>query len=330
MSTDQNQLGRLKKVTVREVWANEARDFTPWLAKADNINLLGKTIGLHLEVEAQEQSVGPYRADILCRNLNDATWVLVENQLERTDHNHLGQLLTYAAGLDAVTIVWVAESFTEEHRAALDWLNEKTPEDINFFGLEIELWRIGNSQIAPKFNLACRPNEWTSNVSMARKSNPGLADFCMEYWLEVYKLLEPSGILQPGSTPFRRQDNIYPVGWKNFWLKSYFSVAYKQIGLWVQCRGPEGGRNYGILLEAKEDIEAKFGEEMEWKQEESANRGFFSKIYDGHDPNDRDDWPNQHQLLAGKIKDLYTIVDPLIRPLDNPATAEGPEREPGV
>ena len=330
MSTDQNQLGRLKKVTVREVWANEARDFTPWLAKADNINLLGETIGLHLEVEAQEQSVGPYRADILCRNLNDATWVLVENQLERTDHNHLGQLLTYAAGLDAVTIVWIAERFTEEHRAALDWLNEKTPEDINFFGLEIELWRIGDSQIAPKFNLACRPNEWTSNVSMARKSNPGLADFCMEYWLEVYKILEPSGILQPGPTPFRRQDNIYPVGWKNFWLKSYFSTFSKQIGLWVQCRGPEGGRNYEILLEAREDIEAKFGEEMEWKQEESANRGFFIKIYDGHDPNDRDDWPNQHQLLAGKIKDLYTIVDPLIRPLDNPETTEGPEQEPGV
>ncbi len=92
-------------------------------------------------------------------------WVLTENPLEQTDHSHLGQLLTYADGLQVVTIVWVAARFTEEHRAALDWLNAVTEESINFFGLEIELWRIGNSAMAPKFNVVSKPNDWSRIVS---------------------------------------------------------------------------------------------------------------------------------------------------------------------
>jgi len=125
-------LGRLEKIGLREVWLDEAADFTPWLARPENLRLLGETIGIVLECEAQEKEVGPFRADILCKDTTTGSWVLIENQLERTNHTHLGQLLTYAAGLDAVTIVWITQRFTEEHRAALDWLNEKTEEGINF------------------------------------------------------------------------------------------------------------------------------------------------------------------------------------------------------
>ena len=151
------QLGRLKKVELREGWVSEAADFTPWLAQDDNLALLGETIGIELELESQEKEVGPFRADILCKDTTTDQWVLIENQLERTDHTHLGQLLTYASGLNAVSIVWIAERFTEEHRATLDWLNEHTDEKINLFGLEIELWQIGDSAIAPKFNVVCHP-----------------------------------------------------------------------------------------------------------------------------------------------------------------------------
>ncbi|HXV83931.1 MAG TPA: DUF4268 domain-containing protein [Candidatus Binatia bacterium] len=157
-------LGRLEKVKLREVWASEAGDFTPWLGSTENLKLLGETLGIGLECEAQEKEVGPFRADILCKDTATGNWVLIENQLERTDHTHLGQLLTYAAGLDAVTIVWITERFTEEHRAALDWLNNKTEQGINFFGLEMELWRIGDSPVAPKFNIVSKPNDWTRMV----------------------------------------------------------------------------------------------------------------------------------------------------------------------
>ena len=157
------ELGRLIKVPLRDFWEGEASDFTPWLADEENISLLGETIVVELEVEAQERNVGPFRADILCKDTVTDSWVLIENQLERTNHTHLGQLLTYAAGLDAVTVVWIAERFTDEHRAALDWLNEITAEGFSFFGLEIELWRIGDSPMAPKFNVVSHPNDWTEN-----------------------------------------------------------------------------------------------------------------------------------------------------------------------
>ena len=110
-------LGRLTRVDLRDIWTSEASDFTPWLAREDNLAILGETLGIDLELEAQEKAVGPFRADILCKDIRSGTWVLVENQLERTDHSHLGQLLTYASGLEAVTIVWIAARFTEEHRS---------------------------------------------------------------------------------------------------------------------------------------------------------------------------------------------------------------------
>ena len=163
------KLARLERVDLREEWKTEAQDFTPWLAQADNLAVLSETLDMELETAGQEPSVGLFRADILCRDTLDDSWVLIENQLERTDHTHLGQLLTYAAGLQTVTIIWVAATFTDEHRAALDWLNEITDERFRFFGLEVELWRIGNSPAAPKFNIVSKPNEWARSASRATR-----------------------------------------------------------------------------------------------------------------------------------------------------------------
>ena len=130
-------LSRVERVSLRDCWSKEATDFTPWLASEENISLLADALGLNeLEVKSQEERVGPYRADILCVEAGTGRIVLIENQLEKTNHLHLGQILTYAAGLDAVTIVWIAERFTEEHRAAIDWLNRITDTNFNFFGIE--------------------------------------------------------------------------------------------------------------------------------------------------------------------------------------------------
>ena len=180
-------LGRLERVQLRDIWETEDRDFTPWLAREEHLQILGDTIGLELELEAQEKDVGPFRADILCKNTLDDSWVLIENQIERTDHKHLGQLMTYAAGLDAVTIIWVASKFTEEHRSALDWLNKITDTDFRFFGLEVELWRINDSIPAPKFNVISQPNDWSSTVSRAARKieEEGLSpsqELQLKYW----------------------------------------------------------------------------------------------------------------------------------------------------
>ena len=169
---------------------------------------------MSLGVESTECGVGPFRADILCRNQVDDSFVLIENQIESTDHSHLGQLLTYAAGLAAVTIIWVASRFTDEHRAALDWLNTITNEKFNFFGLEIELWRIGASPAAPKFNVVCQPNEWVRTTGRAVRNGDDLSPTRQqqqEYWTTFKALLTQSRSgLRTGSP---RPESSFGVAW---------------------------------------------------------------------------------------------------------------------
>jgi hypothetical protein len=131
-------LGRLEKVELRHAWPDERANFTPWLAQEENLAQLGEAIGLQLEPEAVEKQVGRFAADILAKSMPDERWVLIENQIEPTDHCHLGQLLTYAAGLDARIIIWIAEVFREEHRAAIDFLNTATSEEYAFFAVQLE------------------------------------------------------------------------------------------------------------------------------------------------------------------------------------------------
>lgn len=168
-------LGNLESVNIRDVWQGEASDFTPWLAREENLSALGELLAMSLEPVSTETPVGSFYADIVCQNLTDSSTVLIENQLEKTDHRHLGQIFTYAAGLDAVTIIWVSPQFTEEHRAAIDWLNRITLDDFSFFAVEIELWRIGDSAPAPKFNIVAKPNDWTRAMRRKRpdsETNP--------------------------------------------------------------------------------------------------------------------------------------------------------------
>jgi len=155
--------GKLETVQIREGWPREDQDFTPWLA-LEGLALLGSEIGMELEKVETESVVGSYRANILAKQTDTGEFVVIENQFGRTDHTHLGQLLTYAAGVGAdgagaKTIVWIAGQFTEPHRAALDWLNRCTDPGIRFFAVEIQLWRIGASPFAPKLKIISRPND---------------------------------------------------------------------------------------------------------------------------------------------------------------------------
>lgn len=194
-------LGKIEKVDLRDVWVSEDKDFTPWLAQEDNISQLGETIGIDLEVESQEKNVGPFRADILARDTSANHFVLIENQLEVTDHRHLGQIMTYAAGLDAFTVIWIAKQFTEEHRAAIDWLNRITDDKINFFGIEVEVIKIGNSENAPQFKIIAKPNDWTRSVKKAA-ADQELSETKVkqqEYWAALKQYVAKNG------NPFKMQ-----------------------------------------------------------------------------------------------------------------------------
>lgn len=151
-------LGTLQSVDLREAWNHEAHSFTPWLAA--HLNELSAQLGIPLELEGQEVAVDRFSADILARNPQDDTLVLIENQLECSDHPHLGQIMTYLAGLDAHTVVWIAADFREPHLSALKWLNEHTDDSFAFFAVKVKAVRIGDSPIAPVFDVLTRPNHW--------------------------------------------------------------------------------------------------------------------------------------------------------------------------
>jgi hypothetical protein len=163
-------LGSLERLDAREVWKSEPYEFTPWLRH--NIALLGQALGIEIDAEVQQEvAVGLFSADLLGTDLGSSAAVLIENQLEQTDHSHLGQLLTYAGGLDSRILVWVSPNVREEHRQALTWLNENTSEDVLFFAVEIELLRIDGSKPAPHFKVVAAPNEWQKSKRV--RSGPG-------------------------------------------------------------------------------------------------------------------------------------------------------------
>ncbi len=185
------ELGRLRKVEVRTVWESEARDFTPWLL--DHHDHLAEALGIDLDIERSEHPVGNFSLDLVGRDLTNDAVLIVENQLGGTDHNHLGQILTYAAGTGASSIVWIATSFREEHRQAIDWLNEQTQENVRFFGIELQVVQIGESLPAPLFKLVAQPNDWQKQVRSATGTRIGSrVALYRSFWTAYLKLLTDS------------------------------------------------------------------------------------------------------------------------------------------
>lgn len=173
-------LGTLKEITdLRKVWPHEALNFTPWVA--ENVELLGDAIGLDITVDETESSVGDFNVDIYASETGTDRKIIIENQLEDTDHDHLGKLITYASGKSADVIIWVVKHAREEHKAAIEWLNNHTDEKIGFFLCEIKLFQIGDSQIAPSFVVVEKPNDWAKEIKKTTAANPTQQQR-LEYW----------------------------------------------------------------------------------------------------------------------------------------------------
>jgi Domain of unknown function (DUF4268) len=297
-------LGRLERVDLRNIWVSEATDFTPWLARQENLAILADTLGLELELEAQERPVGPFRADILCKDVATDRWVLIENQLERTDHSHLGQLLTYASGLEAVTIVWIAARFTEEHRSTLDWLNKITDDRFRFFGLEVELWRIGDSPSAPKFNIISKPNDWSQSVAQAARAidESELSETRVmqrEYWASLNQSLNAMGGPVSGNKKPQPQAWMsFPTGRSGFLLNGVMIRPKNQIRAELYISGTQAKSFFGLLKRQKDPIERELGQSLEWEELPSRRDCRISAYLNGVDPEDEADWPRQHAPSA--------------------------------
>lgn len=315
-------LGRLTRVELRDVWTSESIDFTPWLAREENLTVLGETLGIDLELEAQEKAVGPFRADILCKDVGTGAWVLVENQLERTDHGHLGQLLTYASGLEAVTIVWVAAHFTEAHRSTLDWLNKITDDSFRFFGLEVELWRIGDSPAAPKFNIVSKPNDWSRSVAQAARAidESELTETRLKqraYWAAFHEALAKArGPVSGGRKPQPQSWMSYSIGRSTFSLGAVMIRPKRQIRAELYTSGEQAKAFFHLLKEQRQVIEQELGYQLDWEELPSRRDSRVSISLMSTDPEDQRDWPRQHAWLATKINDLHRVFSGRVRDLD--------------
>jgi len=313
------KFGKLEKVDLRELWTGEATDFTPWLSKEENIVMLGEAIGLELEVQEQEQRVGLFRADILCKDVVNDHFVLIENQLERTDHTHLGQLMTYASGLDAVTIIWIAKTFAEEHRAALDWLNNITDESINFFGIELEAYRIGESLPAPNFNIVAKPNDWTKNIK-ASTSTGKITDarqLQYEYWVGLKKFIEDSKSFLKCSKPYPQHWLTFSLGSSNFNIAAICGVRDNFIRVDVNINEKGGKTRYNRIRDLyQEDLMKVFGPELVWNELPNAKYSMINIRKDA-DVSNRTLWNEQHEWLKDTLEKFDGYFRPKIKSLSS-------------
>lgn len=319
----EENISRLERVELRKAWSSEPGDFTPWLAQEENLKLLGDTIGIELELVAKEKAVGSFYADIVCRDTLDGSMVLIENQLERTDHMHIGQLITYASGLDAVTIIWVAKQIADEHRAALDWLNSITMEGFNFFGLEIELWRIGDSDIAAKFNIVSKPNDWTQRVhSGIDKQLSPAQELQLDFWTEFKVHVEEQGSIITPTKPQPHNWMPFALGRTGFMLCAVASTWDSEAGSYdsneiraeIYIQGESAKAHFEKLEAFKSDIERELDELPTWY---NPHDKLACKIYlrKSIALDDRGNWPEQHAWLLEKLEKLHRAFSGRIREL---------------
>lgn len=318
-------LGTLESVSLRSIWLDEAQSFTPWLARAENLKRLGDVLGIDLATEDQEVAVGPFSADILCKDTTDGSWVVIENQIEKTDHRHLGQVLTYAAGLNAKTMIWVAAKFTDEHRAALDWLNDNTGEDISFFGLEIELWKIGQSSPAPKFNIVSKPNDWSKAVRNQAATAEGMItphkQLQFEFWAGFKDFVEKNSPFKSHKPAHQHWLN-FSIGRSGFnlsaitstWNTASNSYGVPEVRVEFQLTGPNAKSSFASLENRKAEVDTKFDLPIVWHNPAASKSCKLYVRRDG-DFTDAAHWPELFTWLLRYLERFRTVLGPLVHEL---------------
>lgn len=254
-------LGRLEPVAPREIWPHEARHFTQWLLQ--NADVLSDVLGMQLELTAAEHPVGGFALDLIGKDLATGDVVIVENQLETTDHNHLGQLLTYAGGTDAMNVVWCAPRFRDEHRAALDWLNDRTDETTRFFGVEVAAVRIDQSRPAPLFQLVVEPNDWAKRVhteAMARGSGRKQEAY-QAFWNGIIGRIRAERPGWTASTRGAAQSWItLPFGQSSIWYSLAFTAHGLSVELYFGSSDPDiNTADFARYEDRRSEIESDFG-----------------------------------------------------------------------
>lgn len=289
-------LGKLRKVDLRNVWKSEASDFTKWLAEEENLRLLSEEIGLDIKLITTEAGVGTFSADILAEEENSDRKIIIENQLNITDHDHLGKLLTYASGYNAEIVIWLVGEVRDEHRKAIDWLNEHADEKLNYFLIKMELWQIGDSPFAPKFHILSQPNDWAKAIkeSGLKSEVSDTKMMQLDFWnkFKEYAINKNSKL---------RLQKTYPQHWYNISMgssKVHISLVVSSRDNFIRCELyiPDSKETFSELFKQKDVIEKEVGENLEW-QELPGKMASRIKIEQHADIGSQDEWEKYFEWL---------------------------------
>lgn len=304
------ELGKLKEIKLREIWKHEQYDFSNWLAKEENINELGNTLGLTLTDIETEKLVGSYRCDILCKDEITGKVVLIENQLEPTNHDHLGKIITYASGLRASVIVWIVEHAREEHASAIEWLNKNMDSDISFFLMELHAYQIGNSLPAPYFKIIEQPNDFTQQIkviSKSEKTNESMSNR-LEFWTLFNDVLTNRGLPFNKRKPTTDHWYYFSIGSSkcNIAIDLVNKNRFVRVSIWI----PNNKEQYDFFFEHKEEIEKRVGKELLWRRLDGKKASIISINIEGLNFNDKSNYND----LMNKIIDESIIFKKAFKP----------------
>lgn len=261
-----NNFARLEPVNLREGWPHEALDFTKWLSKEENIELLSKETGLNIKVLQTEAGTGRYSLDILAMDENTEQTIIIENQLEMTNHDHLGKLIVYGAGHDATYQIWIVRDYRDEHKQAIDWLNEHTDKNINIFLVKLELWKIGDSALAPKFQIISQPNDFVKSLHDQKTKSEGLNGTNitrLHFWENFINYCKENNTTMELTKPTTRHYLIINMRDSRCHIAVLYFVSDGSISCELYI--PDNKELFEFLLKNQGDIEEKIGEKLEWQ-----------------------------------------------------------------
>ena len=271
-------LGKIKRIhDLHSVWPHEANDFTKWLAQESNLNELGSSIGIDIDLEERESPVGSFKVDLYAVESGTGRKIIIENQLEDTNHDHLGKLITYASGKGAEVIVWIVKRARDEHRQAIEWLNQHTDSNIGFFLVEIELWQIDDSLMAPKFNVVEKPNDWAKTMKIVEGLNP-TEMLKLNFWQSFNEYMSANADFSKCFNlrkPQPQQWYDLSVGTSSYFISLTISPQKKNIsaGLYI----PNDKDLFHKFVESKSVFVKSLGADVELRDAEKASRLLVTK-----------------------------------------------------
>lgn len=304
-------IARLEKLDLRLLWKHEAYGFTKWLA--ENLDFISETIDLELSLVEREASAGPFSADILAED-NQGHTVIIENQLEQTDHDHLGKLITYMSNLEAKTAIWITRSPRPEHEKAVHWLNETLPADTAFYLLKVEAFKIGNSDPAPHLTVVAGPSLESKQVGEQKKELAERHLLRMEFWKQLLERARSKTSLFEKISP--GTDNWIGASAGKSGLAYNFVIRMQDARVeFYLSRGKaeENKKIFDALQLKKFEVEERFGSMLEWQRLDNKQACRISYLIEGSGLADQDRWPQlQEQLIDAMIR-LHKAFNPLVQ-----------------